>query len=500
MTETKKKKKTLTVAKYKKLVKEFQVMGSEIISRADLARRAGITFEDTRDLWKAVGYPRLITFEDYWENYQRGGVGKRIVEAEPKACWRQHPEVEQKMEKGERGEEGVKTPFEQAWIDLVRERNVFHYFQRADILSRIGRYGVLLIGFDDQRNSLEDEVTRATKVLYLRPYKEDHVVVDQYETDETSERLGLPLIYRLTVSNNEVKGGTKSIRVHWTRVLHIAEGMTENDIEGTPIQKAVWNNLLDLHKVVGSCGEMFFRGAFPGMVFKLMEGAKFGKQTKAAFESEIESYMHNLQRTLKVQGMDIDQLSPQIADPSPTVEVIITIIATTLGYPKRILEGTERGELASSQDENAWNRKIEDRMENYCTPIFIRQFLNRLILVGVMQDVEYEVKWSDISTPTEKEKADVSKVKTEAIATYANSSGADQVVPLEIWMKEVMGFGHDTIEEIKQEVQILIDEEEEDRKTRDKIEKDLFKEQGDRRKRAEEIDKLDLTGVGVKKD
>jgi len=411
-------------------------------SRSALGDMLGQSYKGNRDLYKALGLPKNLQFKNYWAYYTREGIATKIVDAVPEACWQLTPEVKEESKQEE-------TKFEREWEKLVDEKKIWHYLARIDKLSGIGEFGILLLGFDGE-GELNKPVERATKLLYLRPYKQDSVVIKSYVKDKGDERYGLPEFYDIRVATS--LGDTTNQVVHWTRVLHVAEGLTEDDILGIPRMRNVYNLLSGLLLVSGGSGEMFWRGAFPGLAFILDKDAEYDpEQSSTNLEDEVNNYIHDLQRTMKLQGMDIKNLAPQVADPSKHIDSLLTLIAAARGIPKRILMGSERGELASSQDETAWNKKVQERQTNYLDPMIIRPFINRLIGLGVLPkpgEGGYVINFPDISVPTEEEEAKVAKTKSETLAIYSNALGAQEIVPPEIFLKEVMKFSEDVIKKI----------------------------------------------------
>lgn len=311
------------------------------------------------------------------------------------------------------------------------------------------------------------------------PFKENNIGVKEWENDPKKERYGLPIIYELQVSKPGGTQSTSKIRVHHTRVLHLAEGLLEDDVNGTPRLEGVYNRFLDLEKVVGGSAEMFFRGAYPGLAFLLdKEGAFDSNQSVTDLEDEIEKYIHNLQRSLKLQGMDVKNLAPQVADPSNHVDVIISLIAGFAGFPKRILLGSEMGQLASSQDETAWSKKNDERRKNYCEPSILREFINKITFAGVLIEPKkgYIVNWPDMIIPTDEERSKVAKTLTEAIATYSNAIGATEIVPVDIFLEKILEFDPEEIEAIKKLVGEGLRKEAKDAEEEEAVREELKKE------------------------
>jgi hypothetical protein len=104
---------------------------------------------------------------------------------------------------------------------------------------------------------------------------------------------------------------------------------------------------------------------------------------------QIENYINSLQRYLALTGMSAHTLAPQVSDPSSQIDKHLEAICIQLGIPKRVFMGSERGELASSQDDASWNDRLKARQNGYITPRIIVPFIDRLISVGVLPEPNY---------------------------------------------------------------------------------------------------------------
>jgi hypothetical protein len=213
--------------------------------------------------------------------------------------------------------------------------------------------------------------------------------------------------------------------------------------------QSVFNRLQDLELVSGSSAEMWWRGAFPGLGFMSQKDTAWDKQTMAEIEQEVSAYIHGLQRYLRLEGMDVRELAPTVADPSKHVSILLDLISGATGIPKRILIGSERGELASSQDETAWNSRVDERRRNYAEPQILRPFIDRLVTVGALPQPQsgYVIEWPAIFTPSEKEQAEMAKTRAEALNAYMAAPGVDMILPPSMFLKHVMGFTDEQVEE-----------------------------------------------------
>ena len=89
-------------------------------------------------------------------------------------------------------------------------------------MSSIGRYAVILMGFDDSED-LKDEVKKASNLIYIKPFAENAINVDSYETDKRNPRYGKPKLYSLRISaENSTSTEESTVIAHYSRVVHIA--------------------------------------------------------------------------------------------------------------------------------------------------------------------------------------------------------------------------------------------------------------------------------------
>jgi hypothetical protein len=448
--------------------RQIYQLASELVGRAQLAGKLGQSYGGNRDLYETLGYKKVPVFDDFYVIYKRQDVAKRIISAPVNGTWRLKPAIVENKDE--------ETDFEKAWINFVKDKNPYHYIARADRISGIGQYGVLLIGFDDVKKSADaiSEVFGAREVLYLRPYMQKNIQIATFVKDTNNARYGLPETYKLqTTVDGMTSTANQNLTVHWSRIIHIAEGLEENDVIGTPRLECVLNRLQDLDLLSGGSAEMFWRGAFPGYAFVADPEHMIKPQAMTDLKKEIENYVHDLTRYLRLSGMSVKDLSTQVADPSKHFELLISLVSAATGIPKRILLGSERGELASSQDKDNWAEQIEDRRLDYAEPMILRQFIDRLIWAKILPapgEDGYTVEWPDLFALSEGEQATILKTKTEALATYANAPSAITIIPPDFYLSQFLGLTTKEIEHINklaeemaklEETQVIEEEEEE---------------------------------------
>jgi len=431
---------------------------TETINRRRLSDSMGSTHGGVRDVYKSLGYKTELTFSDYWLRFKRQDVATRIIDAPPAATWSNRPQLVVK----DQPDHGLN----QAWLDMQTKHNILPYLSRVDRLSRVGKYGVLLIGLKTSGTStLSSAVKDGTglELLYLKPYTELSADIQTLDDDTKSANYGLPKTYSIALSGtfDNASGAptaesSTTQSVHFTRVLHVAENRTESEYLGTPALENVFNRLMDLDKTVGGSAEMYWKGALPGYAFKVDPEAKLTDVDKEEMADEIDEWMHHLKRQLNLQGVDVQEFTPQTADPTSSVDVVLKMISAGTGIPLRILTGSERGELASSQDEANWNKRVDERRNNYATPFILRPFIDKLMSLGLLPSADsYEIVWPKSQQLSEMEKAEVGKIKAEALKMYTDAPEADLVLPIENFLADILGYSSEEVKEITSAIEVL---------------------------------------------
>lgn len=406
----------------------------EELARKVFAETHGLTFWSTargefmRDLAKIGGYLAELGCAVYRSRYERGGIAERIVEAAPKATWVGGADLVEDPDPGEL------TPFEEAAAALFERLAAWDRMERADILAGLGRYGVLLIGAPGEMDQELPRLNGPDAILYLTALAEDHAEVVKEVEDPKDPRFGLPEFYELNLGSG-LTTKQRSLQnrkrlVHWTRILHVAEGLLEDDVCGKPRLRAAWNRLDDLEKILAGGSEATFRRADPGLHIDIPMFSPDGKvleieeSTLAAQTEQIQNYIHGtgqegLNRVLKTRGTSINQLTTQIPAFGGNADAIMAQISAITGIPLRILQGSERGELASSQDRSNWSDRVSERRGRFAGPL-VRQLVDRLVQYGALPTPEeYEVAWPEMDELGPGEQAEVAaKLATANLSQF----------------------------------------------------------------------------------
>lgn len=374
---------------------------SDLVARSQFAKLTGQSFRKNgiylRDLYDALGYERELSVQLYRARYERGGIAERIIEAHPNATWSGGADIR------ETEDPDKLTKFEKEIDKLWKRLGVWSRLKRADILASLGRYGVILIGAPGDMQTPLPHLKGEGAVLYLTPLAEDRATIFDFEPDKTNPRYALPRFYNCTIGKNAVA------KVHYSRIVHVAEGTLDDDVYGKPRMRSCYNLLDDLDKVIGGGAEASWKRIEPGMQVDIDPEIDISPAEAAALENQLEEFRHGMSRFLRTQGAKINMLSASAQGFGANADAIMAQISATTGIPQRILNGSERGELASTQDRSNWGDRIMERRMGFAEPL-VRELVDRLVSAGALPapaDGDYNIVWPEIDELNEGEKATV---------------------------------------------------------------------------------------------
>lgn len=429
------------------MIDGLRALASDLFTRSQLALRAGITFNGLRDLYQVLGYARTLRVQDYRDRYKRNGIAARIVDALPQATWRGGAELI------EDEDPEVLTPFEEAFKELDKRLHIWSTLLRTDILAGMGEYSIMLIGAPGDFAAPLPSSLKPEAIAYLTPFGQDDANITEYVTDTKNERFGRPLFYEVKRTSTSASSqrratfGAAARRVHWTRVIHVADNILDDEVFGQPRMQRVWNNLDDLDKVLGGGAEAFWRRVHQGMVFDLDKELEISPEEAERVRDAATEMQHDLRRVMSTRGMKLNMLGSDVANFSQQADAIITQIAGATGIPKRILVGSERGELASTQDKTNWDERVTDRRNEWAEPRVVRQFVDRLIEHRTLPEPEeYRVQWPELKQVDEATQADIA-VKLASL----NTAAGDVVVTAAEIRDKVLGWDPLSEEQIAEE-------------------------------------------------
>lgn len=405
-----------------------------IRSSEDFMAHLGRMYSGDRDIYDVLGYDDAPEADDYRAKYRRQDLAKRVVELPANDTWKRPPEVAVDLEAESEDD------FDDAVQTLEDDLHLWNVLNRLDIAAGLGEYAVLFIGFKDGQ-PLDEEVNADVldgpdDVAFMTPYAQDHVIDWELGRDRDRDpgdpRYNKPVEYTISFTDDDgdIDDEDHWEEVHWTRVLHVAEGRVESDLKGTPRLEPIYNLLEDRLKVQGSSAEMFWSGADRKYQFNVDtdDTERIDPDALEDLDQEVQRLVHDMQQYVKTFNTDMNVISGEEVDPSGILDQIDKTIAATIGIPKRVLLGSERGELASTQDRSTWFGRVESRQNRFAEPMMLRPLLNRFQAYGVLPEVDqFDVRWPNLFELTESEKAEVWSKRATAAANIAPKGNTDVI-------------------------------------------------------------------------
>ena len=395
----------------------------------------GSSHDGKRNIYDVYGYPQNYTFRLGYNAISREGIANRVVQGISASCWRNGFNVMSGVPDDETSEVIFANE-----INRLNKKGLFSLFERADILNRVGSFSVLFIGVPDGLE-LDQPVGRvrgdAFKSIYFRAYAEDGITVHQYEQNGKSERFGMPLLYQLDIKNrgdNDKEIATKSIVVHHTRVIHMAENLLDGNLNGIPPLQPIYNRILDIDKATGGSAEAYFRNSRGKIAFEI--DPEFGSSiiddpdAKKSFDEAGKKFTNNWEDQVTAVGATVKSITTPHADPMNTVKTSLWAISGYTGIPIRVLTGEGGGQLAGTEDRLAYNGLINDRQDHTCSP-WIVNLLEILEIAGfITLPDDYYIDYPLDEPLTSIDKAELANKRADTLnklTTASSSMGGDSI-------------------------------------------------------------------------
>lgn len=400
---------------------------TDALSRMMFTQHFGTSHHEMRDYYEVLGYPRESTYLTRYDYATKDSLGRRLVRNFPRHTWQYPPTI--------RDTEDVTltTPFMEAWETLVRRHKIWRRFERVDRQACIGNYAILFFGLRGRENAAEPVQQRARTLddlLFVQSYSQRYVRVETFETDTTSARFGLPKTYQLErgpepqTASDEALAGIPLVptTIDASRVVHVAEDLIEDDVFAVPRLESMIPRLIDLMKIAGGSAEMFWRHASRELAFSV-DSDKFrfeGDDAKAKFETQVEEFIHKMRRFLLVEGMNIKELAPGVVSPLDHFQTQAALLAADSEIPQRLLFGSERGELASTQDIRSYVAVVAGRQVHFAEPTIIDATIERLVQFGILPEPAMPLiyEWPNLFDLGEEEMAKIAADWATAIQRY----------------------------------------------------------------------------------
>jgi hypothetical protein len=191
---------------------------------------------------------------------------------------------------------------------------------------------------------------------------------------------------------------------------------------------------MDYEKVAGGGAEAAWLAVYMGFLILTREGVELpaeGTEEWNRTEEAIQLFAHRIQRFATLKGVEeVVNLGVHEVRIRDIYSVICSDLSGSKGIPQRILFGSERGELASTQDMHEWNGVINSRRTNFAEPEMLDPFIQWCIEYGALPaptDVVYQKEWQPVYAMTQLQEADYA-FKVSQGANMLTSGGGTSAV------------------------------------------------------------------------
>jgi len=415
--------------------------GADISSDATITRWLGQQYNGDRDINKVLGYPELdddTALERYRAKYEYQDIASRVIDVFPEETWKNAPEVVDV--------EDDTSEFERVANNLIQSE-LNGYWRRLDRAQRLGEYGLMVLGLDDGQDLSEpvqaSAISSTDDISFYNIFPQEQVEAwelgkesDTFEVEPSDKRYNKPVQYYVDFGDIDAESTDDDFRwVHWTRVIHVAEGALETDLKGEPALKKIFYRLEDRQKVIGASAEMFWSGADEKIIANVSEDFALQQYDdqgqRENFKEQLEALLHDMQKYVVSSGMEFEVIGGQEVDPSGVVDTIDSAIASAVGMPKNKLRGNETGERSTTMDRSNWFDTISSRQTNLAAPQFVRATVNRLIEFGILPspvESDYGVTFPDLFEQSESDIAETQSTRANMLQAsgLAMSLSAEQ--------------------------------------------------------------------------
>lgn len=298
----------------------------------------------------------------------------------------------------------------------------------------------------------KQEKSDLVKLKFVQVFSEHYCRVIEYDTDEASDRFGLPLRYAITFGSTMQNPEGPSVPVitrdvHWTRVVHIPSdgGFVNNEIRSFPRMQQVLNRILDCRKIYGPDAENFYKNGLPTWAFETHPEIGSPDLDKPGLKNEWEENINSTTRLIATEGGTLKPLTAAITDPKSHIEIQIEGICIKMGCPVPVFKGYEIGEQASTNNDSDWKGRVRDRRKRYNKPYIVCPLIDRLIALFCLPEPEaedgYKAWYDDKQAQTPSEKATIASTRVTAIAEFFDPTKSlpDYMARVDFWTRE-MGY------------------------------------------------------------
>lgn len=431
-----KKENMIAKVKQNEQIKQIEqlVQNAALLERSMMGKRLGMQYGGERNLYDAFGYLENPVYNDYRGFFDRMGIATRIVEMFPDDTWGVPPVLVDGESRSDKEED--QTSFIKEWNELVMRLKVWQVLREADVLCGIGHWSTLFLGAPGEFTKQADNGGLA----YIRAYDEPSSQPTQWVRDAGNPMFGMPETYNFVFSipGEGSINPDSGASVHYTRVIHVSENRLGTRYTGRPRLQAAINTLFDLEKIVGGAAEAVWLTLFKGIAIMAREGINLpadGTPENKKLKEQLNLLANRIQKFIALENVELKDLGVDEIRIRETFDIEIDTLCATEKIPKRILLGSERGELASSMDLMQWDKTIATRRTFFAEPEILNPLVSWLIshkVISAPGSGKWKWEWKSIYEPSLLDKSTIAVNMSQAADNLSRGLGNTVVKENEI--------------------------------------------------------------------
>lgn len=360
------------------------------------------------------GYPDIVNFESAYAMYCRNGIARAGCRKTAEKTWQDKP----KLYLGQ-DDDGEEPPF---ITEAFKRLRFWQCVARADLRSLVGGYSGLILRIADGEQFIrpvEGLNGSLDDLVEVIPAWAGQLSVSEWDDDQTSETYGQPKMFQFNEAAVGQQKRPRSFQLHPDRVVIWSEDGT---VDARSALEPGYDALLDMQKISGAGGEGFWKNAKSAPVLEISPEARLNNMAKAmgvqddalvdAMNDQVEKWQKGFDQLLMLQGMEAKTLGVNLPVPEHFFSVSLQIFAASLSIPLKILVGSQTGERASTEDAKEWSQTMNSRRENETQPN-IETTINHFARIGLLDDQEWNVLWSDLTEAGTEERMNTARGMTE---------------------------------------------------------------------------------------
>jgi len=384
---------------------------TDIKRRADNITKKFSTTDDNR--YSITGntdneIKKDLDLEDLEAAYRDNPVGFRAINKRSTDPWDKGFQILDSD--GERWEEAEQK---------LKELNFKHKAREVTKYGLIHGASALAIGWKERNGSQKDASEPApdesiTGVGYLNIVSRDEMSSGDDAFDINENGVGekdYGELEAIELEDNERK-------IHSDRFIYFRPYSVSNSPDGISLLEPMYTSLTVFDNVVYGAGQSYY---YSGTGFPTLE-------TKGLSDEEQKEVRNDFLEDIQNQpGMVYDEndfnfsfegSGGKALDPRKYLEPMFTILGGALGGSKQVFFGAESGEVSGSRTNlEEYFGDVSSFQEFKLTP-FVKEFIDRLIEAGLLEEQDYEISWNDMFEKSEEKKAQIAKDKARAFAQY----------------------------------------------------------------------------------